>query len=483
MKNIHLYIIISIFTLGLISCGDNMEFSNVHVLTDEEKAEIARQDSIEEAQKNKINADLILEYTSEITISQSLYDGVAVDVEIEKIAELFGISEAEVLAGIAGESDAPEVKGFAIEGTTHADFSSATNTNAPWGHWWDANGDVTEWGDDAMLFAEFDVESGVFNVGQYPAHLEDGQQVKFIEALKYDEKRVAVAITINANSPEQTSATIVGEQDLSIEVAPKSSYDTDSLLFDLDKTLSDLDVNSIEDFSFIGVNPDGSYNQEPVTGNGFWYNGEGFVGTYGEDGVLFTNYGDYSDNYISIGQYPDTLTAGQSITIKYGILANDKIEMLNITIEVVGYKDPETVPAGDPESVSIDIELSKAYSDDYASVNYDVKETLRNAFKMTTYQIHSAIASEELKLYVNEVSEDEPAYTADAPGYWINADGNVCEWGEGVIWCSLGHSETELYIYGGNHPENAVAGTTINSTLIATCNDGSVTMNVTFILE
>lgn len=465
---------------GLFSCVDNEDFSSVHEMTADEIAELARQDSILQAQKEKINADLVLEYSIEITTSKSLYDGAAVAVEMDKIAELFGISEEEVLAGINGESGAPEIKGFAIEGTTHSDAGSMTNTNAPWGHWWDADGDLSEWGDNAMVFAEFDTETSVFNIGQYPGHLTDGQIIKIIECLKYNEQRVAVVITINAATLGQLSATVVSTQDLILNITPKSNYDPDSLQFNLDQALIDLGVSTMDEVGFVGVNEDGSYNQEIVTTNGFWYDMNGFVGEYGDSASVYTDYGDFSANKISLGQYPGHLTGGQTFAIKYGLLANNKIVMLNVTVNVIAYEDPETVPAGDPEDVITDIELGKSYSDDYASVQYDVKEILRNAFKMTTYQIHKAITSGELKLYEGEVVETDPVYTSDVPGYWLKEDGTAGEWADGVVYCCIGHNETELFIYGGNHPDNAVAGKTVTSTYIATCNGSSVSFNITF---
>lgn len=482
MKKIYLYIILCLFMAGLMSCEDNKDFSNLHELTADEIAEIARQDSIEEAQKNNINANLVLEYTVEITTSKTLYDGVSLPIEIDKIAALFGISEAELLAGIAGESGAPEVKGFAIEGSTHADNGTASTTNSPWGHWWNAESNVTTWGETAMIFAEFDYEAGEFYVGQYPDHLTDGQTLKVYECLKYNEKRVAVAITVNAVAPGQINATVVRTQDLSISIVTKSSYDADSLQFDLSQALSDLGVSTMDEVKFLGVNEDGSYNQEAVTGNGFWYDMNGFVGSWGDDASVYTNYGEFTNGYISIGQFPDHLTEGQTFTIKYGLWAkaSKKIVILNIAITVLGYQDPETPPEGDPVAVEKTIDLTKPYSDDYASVQVDIKDMLRDAFKKTTYQIHKAIATGELKLYQGAVSEADPAYTADVPGYWIKADGTAGGWAEGLVWCSIGHSETALYLYGGNHPDNATAGTSVSTKLIATYNGGSVTFNITF---
>jgi hypothetical protein len=483
MKKIHIYFILSMLIAGFFGCKDNDDFSSLHELTDDEIAEIARQDSIAKAQKEYINADLILDYTFDVVVSASLYDGGSLPIEMDKIAELFGISEADILAGIAGESGAPEIKGFAIDSTTHLDVGSATTTGAPWGHWWGANGNVTEWASEtnlAMTFCEFDTEAGAFYIGQFPGRLVAGQTIEVMEALKYNDTRVVVRIKINAIEAGKLNASVVSTQDLSISVTPKNVYDADALAFDLDKALTDLGVSSMEEVSFVGVNADGSYNQETVTGNGFWYDFDGFVGSWGDNASVYTNYGDFGADEISIGQYPDHLTEGMEIVIKYGLLAGNKIVMLNITITVTGYVDPETAPEGDPEALVIDIELEKPYTDDYASVTADIRETLRNAFKMTTYQIHQAISAGELKLYQGEVSETEPSYTADAPGYWLKADGTIGEWAEGKVWCSIGHNETNLYIYGGNHPGNAVAGDVITTTLIATYNGGSVTINITF---
>jgi hypothetical protein len=485
MKKIYLYIaILSSLLTGLASCGDNEDFSTLHVLTPDEIAEQRRQDSILDAQKNKINADLILTYSVDVTISSALYDGTSLTIDLDKIAELFGITKEELLAGIAGETGAPEIKGFAISGKNNVDVGSATNTNSPWGHWWAADSTVTTWGETAMTFNEFDTETGVFNVGQYPGHLVDGQKVRAVECLKYNEKRVAVVINVNAKAPGKITATVVRTQDLVIDVVAKTGndYGADSLQFNLTQALSDLGVASMADVKYVAVNEDGSFNGEALTDpkNGFWYDMNGFAGSYGDNASLYTAYGDFLEDKIGIGQFPGHLTGGQSITIQYGLMANNKIVMLKIKVNINSYIDPETPPAGDPTAITQDISMSKPYSDDYAKIKVDIKDLLRDAFKKTTYQIHQAILSGELKLYQGAVSQTDPAYTADVPGYWLKADGTAGEWADGLVWCSIGHSETELYLFGGNHPGNAVAGNTVNSVLIATYNGGTATFNITF---
>lgn len=99
-----------------------------------------------------------MEYQADITISQVAYDGTHIEIELDKIAELFQISEEDLLAGIALDDGAPEIQGFAIEGSTHADNMTASNSNATWGHWFDANGNVVAWGDNAMVCCEYNTE-------------------------------------------------------------------------------------------------------------------------------------------------------------------------------------------------------------------------------------------------------------------------------------------------------------------------------------
>lgn len=487
----------SVITIGLIalftvSCGENEDYSTLHVLTDDEIAELERQDSIKNAQMSQINADLILRYTVELTAS-SIDSPVQLYIETDKIAELFGLNEEEVLAGIAGESGAPEIKGFAIEGSTHADNLTSSNTNGSWGHWWSAAGDVTNWDYDTaktgIVYSEWNETDGFFNVGQYPGLLTAGQKIEVIEGLKYGEFRVAIVITINVAGLEEIVATVVSTQQLTLDVNPASTYDMTNVKFNSDQVMSDLGIASMNEVEkYIAVKPDGSYAQESDAGNnGYWYDADGTANGYSENSRIYTSYGgdEWPIDEIGIGQYPGNCAVGDSYTVQYGFLANGKIAMMEIKVNIVAYDDPETVPEGDPEELTIDVKLTKPYTNDYASIQQDIRETLRQAFKMTTYQIHSERVSGDLKIYCQTETEEAPKYTADVPGYRLAADGSSCAFADGICWVSLGTSETELYLYGGNHPENIspTTGATVNTTYIIACNGGKVTVNITFEIE
>lgn len=500
MKKIYFYFIcIALLLSGLTGCGDNTDVWGPHTLTAEEIEELNRQDSIKEAQRNTINADLILEYTTEVIILNSGYDGSFVYIDTVQIAELFDITPTQLAQGIANMGvekpyeNAPEITGFCIEGTTHADNMTNANTNSYWGHWWDKNGNTTKWGDDARVFSEYNAEEGKFHVGQMNGGLlrdvlEAGKNVKFIECLKYNEKRVAVVITVIPKERDQISATVVSTQELAIEMIPKSNFDTDPLTFDRAQVLSDLGISSLDDAQIIGVNADGSYAQELTAANGFWYDIEGFAGAYNDDAGVYIEYhglgkdAELEDmDVLYVGQMPNNLDVGYNKTVKYGFLVNNKIVMLNIAVSVIAYDDPETPPSGQPTTNEVvNITIEKPWDNTFSNVEFDMKEVLRNTFKMTTYQIHRARISGDLKIYCKEVTTKEPEYTSDKPGYWLDTNGDVCKYGkESLVFCCLGTSETELYLYAGNHPESCLPNTSVNSKYLISCNEGLLTVNLT----
>ena len=470
------------------SCGDNEDFWGPHTLTDDEIAEMARQDSIKEAQRSRIDADLILEYTAEFYISGNSYDGAPVEIDMDRIASELGVDKDALGTALNGDGGI-DVKGFAIEGSTHADNMTSSNSGAYWGHWWDKDGNVKNWGDEAMVFAEFYYENGkgTFNVGQYPGHLVADQEVKFIEAIKYQDKRVAVVITAIGRERGEVKATVVASNKLTLETAPNDAYATVAVEgFDAAAALSALGAGSWADVAWVATNADGSYAQEySADAPGFWYDKEGFAGSWGDNASVFAT---FQEGQILIGQMPGQMTAGSTVTINFSAMYNSKIVENVITIIIKAYEDPETAPEGTPASITKDITLSKTYDNEWgATAPFDVKEDLRQAFKMTTYQIFSALKSGEMKLWVEEVGKDAgedgaPQYTADAPGYWLGKDGQRVTWGdEAIVYLNLVITEESLEFVGGNHPDNcSPTGQTVKTKFIIEKDGVTATYNITF---
>lgn len=626
MKKISIYFALFAMLLSsMVGCDDNADFWNAHNLTQEEIDELARQDSIKKAQLESINADLILRYDAVFPILSGGYDGAYVEIETDKIAELFGITTTQLAEGInnmRAEWDqyegAPEIIGFCIEGSTHADEMTAYNTNSCWGHWWDENGDVTSWGDDARVFAEYDPEGGYFHVGQMPGLLKDGDEIEFIECLKYNEKRVAVVITAKPYEKGEVVAEVVNTQEVSVEVTPNNgNYTQTAVDFDLARALADIGVSSLSDADWLAPKAEGGYQQELNADYGFWYGLDGYAGAWGDNASVWVSYGLFEDNQLGVATMPGTMAAGDQVTVDFGFLSNNKIEIIRVHVtvvpaeEIVGgivntinleismsqndaytafpltfdinqvysdlgissiseakvvtvledgtvddaysanngfwyakdgnkgswgddasifieygaleenqwavgqmpgnmavgdevtvkigfmandkivlfvvhaviaeFVDPETPPSGNPVDIEETITLTKPYTDDYGYVYEDVKELLRNSFKMTTYQMFKAIQSGDMKVYLNEVGSDAPAYTGGTAGeYWIDADTNPVEWADGWLYTGIYFAEDYIEVGAGNHPENcSQEGHTFSYKLIATCNGVKATFNVT----
>ena len=370
------------------SCGDNKDFWGPHTLTDDEIAEQERQEEIKRQQRERIDADLILEYNVEFYLSNNSYDGGPVEIDMDKIASELGVDKDALGAALNGEGGL-DVTGFAIEGTTHADNMTSSTSGAYWGHWWDADGNVAEWKDGPMVFAEFSYKDGkgIFNVGQYPGHLVADQQVKFIEALKYQDKRVAIVITAIGRERGEVQATIVASNQLTLETAPNDTYATVAVEgFDADAALAALGAGSWADVAWVCTNADGSYAQEySADAPGFWYDKEGFSGAWGDDASVFAT---FQEGQILIGQMPGQMTAGSTVTINFSAMYDNKIVENTITVIISAYEDPETAPEGEPASIEKDITLTKVYDAEWgATEELDVKEELRQCFKMTTYQM------------------------------------------------------------------------------------------------
>jgi hypothetical protein len=342
-----------------------------------------------------------------------------------------------------------------------------------------------------MVFAEFsynaDSGEGIFNVGQFPGHLVADQEVKFIEAIKYQDKRVAVVITAIGRERGEVKATVVASNKLTLETAPNDAYATVAVEgFDAAAALSALGAGSWADVAWVATNADGSYAQEySADAPGFWYDKEGFAGSWGDNASVFAT---FQEGQILVGQMPGQMTAGSSVTINFSAMYNGKLVENVITVNIKEYEDPETAPTGDPASITKDITLSKTYDNEWgATAPFDVKEDLRQAFKMTTYQIFKALKSGEMKLWVAEVGKDAgedgaPQYTADAPGYWLGKDGQRVTWGdEAIVYLNLVITEESLEFVGGNHPDNcSPAGQTIKTKFIIEKDGVTATYNVTF---
>ncbi len=432
MKRNYLYVIplAMLMIFGMTGCGDNTDFFKEHNLTDEELAELARQDSIKQEQLASINADLVLYYNVSFSASSTSYDGYDLYFpadDMAQIVSLFGLSSQEQLVEMIWDLD---VTPFAIEGSSHQDNMTSSTSSSVWGHWWTAEGDVTTWGVSSVIFTEFwsddDNTNPYFSCGQYPGLLSPGDTFTVIEGLTYNDKRVALVITFNIEALEEVSASVVGTQSLSMSMPVNTTYKTWEVEFDLDKTLSDLGVSSMDECKFVGLNADGSYAQEYTADPyGFYYDHDGYVGYWGDDATVFVvyYYGDGAAyNTFAVGQMPDGTAVGDEYNVSIGALANNKIEMFEINIQIT---DKETISGTvvGTQEISAEIPVDKDWTFDESPVTFDLDKVLSDL---------GVSSADELTIVgVNEDGTYTDDYTTDPPGFWYNAQGYVCDYGNG----------------------------------------------------
>ena len=238
---------------------------------------------------------------------------------------------------------------------------------------------------------------------------------------------------------------------------------------------------------------------------GFWFDRNGDVVKWddSEEGtsVLFTN--NIIDNWTTnLGQFPGRLETGETNTL-INLLENaDGFRAALIFNVTVGdyyveppYVDPETAPSGSPVALDTTITVSHAYDSNWASSSsVNVRYILRNAFKMTTYQIYQAIDNGDLVF--KGINSDDSEYTdedgnfastANYPGHWFDIDGDVTTWSDTIntpaVYSEIGWTKESLQMNIGHHPDHITSGTSVSFKQKAELNGGSVTFTVNLTVE
>ncbi|SHH47262.1 Por secretion system C-terminal sorting domain-containing protein [Fibrobacter sp. UWH9] len=184
---------------GLSGAGDaNTKYYNNFVL-DYEWPEIgentfsssseAVSGSSSSSSSNIIAADTVeFEISATVQISED-YGTTSVEFDSQKLATALGISANELASTTF----------FAIDGNT---FNTTSTAKAP-GHWFDKNGLVTEWGENAYVFAEWNLTDGKIAIGHYPNRVSAGETYKLAQGFKTGNKIVIYRFTIKiANDSE-----------------------------------------------------------------------------------------------------------------------------------------------------------------------------------------------------------------------------------------------------------------------------------------
>jgi hypothetical protein len=469
--------LVAIVVLIFASCKKD---SQEHVYTEEELREIARQDSL----KKIIPADYVFTQNVSIPVTAG-YGGVTVSLDTTgKLLELFEYKTVpELVAALGtlqdGVQSGNDITFYAYNYSTKYEVTNPSTTNY-FGHWFDANGDVCSWGDQAFLFCEKqDTFSLNCTIGIYPGHAVVGNQFNIVEAMKYDNYKVAFLFKVTIIEEVIPVTTVVGTQTISFEAKKDGTYKATPLDVDAPAITSGIGVEPAS-AKIYGVNADGSlYLGGFTANNGCWFNAAGNVCSWGDEGcAIFAEY-DAANKKVNVGQFPDGTVVGQNYTARLGFVHNLKQYNVVITMTVteateVGY--PVTTLAA---TINLALTVPAAVADQWVDNVLDLDSA---AIQQAIGCGPSAATIYGINYVTDSLYVQLPLLTANN-GCWFNAAGNVCKWGADGISMYVESRTAERKIGFGQYPAACVSGQTYHGALAFVNNDKRAEVRVAMTIQ
>lgn len=172
----------------------------------------------------------IIEKTIQVDLKIS-QDYVSKSVDLSEIFQLLEVDDAAtaykngLLLVTAIESNGNEVKKFTAEEP---------------GHWFSRSGNVVDWGEEAYVFAEMNLDEKTLNVGNYPG-VEIQSPITIRQAVRYGVKKVIYTVNINLIDPSSVE---------DVEVEPSIVYYDETIklkgLSEGEKTFSIYSMQGVE---------------------------------------------------------------------------------------------------------------------------------------------------------------------------------------------------------------------------------------------
>lgn len=351
-------------------------------------------------------------------------------VDEQTIYELLGYDTFEDMAKALGDRatlDAAPTSGelcwFGIDGVTMYDIETPGNTNG-FGHWYDANGSLTTWGDNARVYDEsyfYNEEDGAYpiiTVGIMPGVIVAGETYVAREVIvknigEDDEIRVGLQFTVTIGEYVAPELSSVGTKELELEIEYSGSFDATTLVEDFSEIATALGVeNVLEECTMYGVNADGSLD---VPTSNVWFDREGNVGSYGATASIDINYD--NGEVLEMCNYPDTELIGNTYTCTV-VFANEanqgyyikvSVKLTEATVHEFTYKATKELTVTSP--VGEDDDYKEAW------LNVDFAEVAAT-------------------LGVEDITKDCSIYAINADGsqgnkgtdFWFDVEGNNCGW-------------------------------------------------------
>lgn len=464
MKKIIFRSLAFLAVLGIIFVSCKKDESLEHKYTEEELREIARQDSL----KQIIPVDYIITINVTVPISNG-YEGVVVTVDSAKLLELFNYKTVAELAAALGKLEGGvqaghEITFYAYNYSTKYEYTSPSTTLS-FGHWFDANGDVCNWGDQAYLFCEkVDETSLDFRIGLFPNRPTVGNVYKIVEAMKYDQTKVAILFTVTIGPKEGLPVTTLqGTQTIVLEAEKAAGWVDNVLEFDTVAITNAIGCKP-EEAKIYGINLDGSlYDGGYTANNGFWFNRSGEICSWGSAAIaMYMEYRTGAQR-IGVGQMPDSCVVGETYSPKLAFVNLNTLKQYNVVVNMT-IKEPTTVPY---PTTTLETTINLTFTADSAVTVSWVDHTL----DLDTAAIIQAIGVGPAYATIYGVNQSDdllrvalPLLTANN-GCWFDANGDVCKWGGEGISMYVEYRPATKKIGFGQLPGACVSGQTYNGRL------------------
>lgn len=333
--------LIAIFSMIFVSC--EKKESEKHEYTPEELAEIARQDSL----KNIIPASYIFDQDVTIPLTAD-YSGTTVCLtpDTTKLLELFEYNTvAELVASLGTLEGTPpnleqtghDITFFAYNFSTKYEATNPSTTNY-FGHWFDANGDVCNWGDQAYLYCEKvigDTTTLDFVIACFPNRPAIGDEFTIVEAMQYDTTKVAFLFNVTVVEVIYPVTTVEGTETHDIEEEQNNDYTPTPVSIDTTAITNAIGiVPEYAELYGIDASDDSLYIDGFTANGGYWFNASGDVCAYGDEAcAIFVEYNATNQEF-NVGQYPDGTTPDETYTVMLAFVNLISLKQYNIVINV-----------------------------------------------------------------------------------------------------------------------------------------------------
>lgn len=415
-------------------------------------------------------ADLQIVGTETVKVHQyarSTYDADGIKVALPQAATLLGTSNT-VLAGALEKifyTTEKELEDGANLGMAKPVLTNKSTANAI-GFWFqclkDPNGDNVDLPEvaaapfsgshfymEAITFAD---DTLGFNIGQMPGTLAAGDSLVAHTYLIYGSKAFQLDVNLLIDEREALpfeEMTEVGYDSLFYEQYPTTDYSTTAVNVDLEAIANLLGTDS-KDLLFWALDGNGNVTDGYTTGGegGFWLTADGTVTNWGSGSVFYVNpktAGDYSQ--FSVGQYPNTMKAGDSATAKLFLVGNNSTYYTLYVVLNVVEKPAPVVEFTSVAERAVDVQVVPS-SGDYPIPDMD--------YVINMDEVEQLTGSKNVTLFAREAPADggewtsgySDSYSCDPkPGFWMSADGYASTWGSSPWGFSYQASEPNFTFF------------------------------------